>query len=274
MQMDDIKVISGPAKQGKREPLQGVKHKIMVMSGKGGVGKSTVAANIAVGLVQRGHAVGLLDADVHGPSIPRLLGATEERLMMSGDRIQPAEVLPRLKVMSIAYFLEEKDAPVVWRGPVKMGALRQFIEDVDWGELDYLIVDLPPGTGDEPLSIAQLVPKADGAVIVTTPQDIALISVRRSIRFAGLIGLKVLGLVDNMNGYVCPHCGQVAEGLGGSLAFQAAMEYGVPYLGKMPLDPRVARSAESGRPFILDRDPSADMFEPILDRIVERVENG
>ncbi len=148
--MDDIKVISGPAKQGKREPLQGVKHKIMVMSGKGGVGKSTVAANIAVGLVQRGHAVGLLDADVHGPSIPRLLGATEERLMMSGDRIQPAEVLPRLKVMSIAYFLEEKDAPVVWRGPVKMGALRQFIEDVDWGELDYLIVDLPPGIDDGP----------------------------------------------------------------------------------------------------------------------------
>ena len=182
--MADIKVISGPAKQGKREPLQGVKHKIMVMSGKGGVGKSTVAANIAVGLVQRGHAVGLLDADVHGPSIPRLLGATEERLMMSGDRIQPAEVLPRLKVMSIAYFLEEKDAPVVWRGPVKMGALRQFIEDVDWGELDYLIVDLPPGTGDEPLSIAQLVPKADGAVIVTTPEVSA---VRDADRITGLL---------------------------------------------------------------------------------------
>lgn len=267
--MDDIKVINGPAEQCKKELLPGVKHKIVVMSGKGGVGKSTVAVNIAAGLAKRGHSVGILDADIHGPSVPRLLGATGERLELLNGRIQPANVLPRLKVISIAYFLEERDAPVVWRGPVKMGALKQFIEDVEWGDLDYLIVDLPPGTGDEPLTIAQLIPQADGAVIVTTPQDIALTSVRRSIRFAGLVGLKVLGLVDNMNGFVCPHCGQEAEGLGGSLAFQAAMEYGVPYLGKVPLDPRVAKSAEAGRPFILDGEPQA--FEPILDGILERV---
>ena len=270
VQMDEIKVMSGPAEHcKKKDMIPGVKHKIMVMSGKGGVGKSTVAVNIAAGLVQRGYKVGILDADIHGPSVPRLLGATDEELEMVNGRILPAEVLPRLKVISIAYFLEERDAPVVWRGPVKMGALKQFIEDVEWGDLDYLIVDLPPGTGDEPLTIAQLIPQADGAVIVTTPQDIALTSVRRSIRFAGLVGLKVLGLVDNMNGFVCPHCGQEAEGLGGSLAFQAAMEYGVPYLGKVPLDPRVAKSAEAGRPFILDGKPKA--FEPILDGILERV---
>ena len=270
--MDDIKVINGPAEQHDKDLLPGVKHKIVVMSGKGGVGKSTVAVNIAAGLAKRGHSVGILDADIHGPSVPRLLGATGERLEMFNGRIRPAEVLPRLKVISIDYFLEERDAPVVWRGPVKMGALRQFIEDVDWGDLDYLIVDLPPGTGDEPLTIAQLIPKADGVVIVTTPQDIALTSVRRSIRFAGLVKLRVLGLVDNMNGFVCPHCGQEAEGLGGSLAFQAAMEYGVPYLGKVPLDTRVARSADSGRPFVLDGDSEA--FDPILDEILERVDGA
>jgi ATP-binding protein involved in chromosome partitioning len=266
--MDEIKVINGPAEREK-DLLPGVKHKIVVMSGKGGVGKSTIAVNIAAGLANRGHSVGILDADIHGPSVPRLLGATEERLEMVDGRIRPAEVLPRLKVISIAYFLEERDAPIVWRGPVKMGALRQFIEDVDWGDLDYLIVDLPPGTGDEPLTIAQLIPKADGAVIVTTPQDIVLTSVRRSIRFAGLVGLKVLGLVDNMNGFVCPHCGQEAEGLGGSLAFQAAMEYGVPYLGKVPLDVQVARGADAGRPFVLDDEPK--FFGPILDGMLERI---
>ncbi len=272
--MDEIKVMNGPAKQhGKKEVLPGVKHKIVVMSGKGGVGKSTVAVNIAAGLVRRGFSVGLLDADIHGPSVPRLLGATEERLMMENGRVLPAEVLPGLRVISIAYFVEEKDAPVVWRGPVKMGALKQFIEDVEWGEIDYLVIDLPPGTGDEPLSIAQLIPDADGAVVVTTPQDIALTSVRKSIRFATLVGLKVLGLVDNMNGFVCPHCGEAAEGLGGSLAFQAAMEYNIPYLGKMPLDPRVAKSAEDGRPFILDDGASAEAFGPILDSILEKV-NG
>ncbi|NLI73797.1 MAG: Mrp/NBP35 family ATP-binding protein [Euryarchaeota archaeon] len=249
--------------------LPGVKHKIVVMSGKGGVGKSTVAVNIAAGLAERGHSVGILDADIHGPSIPRLLGAPFEHLEMLNGLIQPAEVLPRLKVISIAYFLEEKDAPVVWRGPVKMGALKQFIEDVDWGDLDYLIIDLPPGTGDEPLTIAQSIPEPDGAVIVTTPQDIALTSVRRSIRFASLVKLKVLGLIDNMNGFVCPHCGEEAMGLGGSLAFQAAMEYGIPYLGKIPLDPKVAKSAEDGKPFVLNKE--GEIFKSILDEIIDRV---
>lgn len=270
--MDEIKVINGPAGQDKKALLPGVKHKIVVMSGKGGVGKSTVTVNIAAGLAKRGHSVGILDADIHGPSVPRLLGASGEHLEMSGGLIRPAEVLPRLRVISIAYFLEERDAPVVWRGPVKMGALKQFIEDVDWGDLDYLIVDLPPGTGDEPLTIAQLMPDADGAVIVTTPQDIVLTSVRRSIRFAGMVGLKVLGLVDNMNGFVCPHCGQEADGLGGSLAFQAAMEYNVPYLGKVPLDVQMARSAEAGRPFVLDG--GSTIFDTILDELLERIDEG
>jgi len=251
--------------------LLGVRHKIVVMSGKGGVGKSTVAVNLAAGLVKRGFSVGLLDADIHGPSVPKLLGRPDEQLVVVNGRILPASVLPRLKVISIAYIVEERDAPVIWRGPVKMGALRQFIEDVEWGELDFLIVDLPPGTGDEPLSVAQLIPGADGAVVVTTPQEVALISVRKSIRFAQLLGLKVLGLVDNMNGFVCPHCGEAADGLGSSLAFQAAMDYQVPYLGKIPLDPQVAQSGEAGRPFALGDGPQAKAFEPIVDKIVDAV---
>ncbi len=249
--------------------LSKIKHTIIVMSGKGGVGKSTVSVNLAVGLSMRGYEVGILDGDIHGPNIPKMLKLEDVSLAADDNGIYPAFVPPHLKVMSMAFLSPDRDQPIVWRGPMKMGALRKFIEDVYWGDLDFLIVDLPPGTGDEPLTIAQLIPKADGAVIVTTPQDIALTSVRRSIRFAGLVGLKVLGLVDNMNGFVCPHCGQEAEGLGGSLAFQAAMEYGVPYLGKVPLDPRVAKSAEAGRPFILDGEPQA--FEPILDGILERV---
>ncbi len=272
--MSDINVINGcMAQEDRAKALSGVKHKIVVMSGKGGVGKSTVAVNLAAGLVKRGYSVGLLDADIHGPSVPKLLGSPDEQLTVMDGHIRPAQILPQLRVISIAYIVEEKDAPVIWRGPVKMGAIRQFIEDVEWGELDYLIVDLPPGTGDEPLSVAQLIPNVDGAVIVTTPQEVALISVRKSIRFAHLVGLKVLGLVDNMNGFVCPHCGEAAKGLESSLAIQAAMEYGIPYLGKIPLDPQVAQSGEKGEPFVLSGDSRAEAFDSIIDKIVSTV-NG
>jgi Mrp family chromosome partitioning ATPase len=191
-----------------------------------------------------------------------------------GQRIVPAEPVPRLKVVSVAYLSQERDAPVVWRGPVKNGAIKQFIEEVEWGELDYLIVDLPPGTGDEPLSVAQLIPSPDGAVIVTTPQDVALISVKKSIRFAQMLNLPIIGLVDNMNGYVCPKCGEEADLFGGDLAVKVAEEYGIAYLGKVPLHAAVAHSGEDGVPFVLTSGPATEAFDHIVDNIVRSVESA
>ena len=161
--------------------LRRIKRKIMIMSGKGGVGKSTVAANLAAGLALRGYRVGLLDCDIHGPTIPTIFGLESAKLDVNEEGIIPIQVLSNLSVMSIGFLLENKDSPIIWRGPAKMGAIKQFLEEVSWGELDFLIIDLPPGTGDEPLSVAQLIPNCDGSVLVTTPQDVALISVRKSI---------------------------------------------------------------------------------------------
>ena len=272
--MTEIKVISKPleAIKAKTSGLARVKHKLLVLSGKGGVGKSTVAVNLAMALVQRGRRVGVLDADLHGPSVPKLLGASEAALEIADGHMHPIKVAPGLMVVSIAYLVPEPDAPVVWRGPIKMGAIKQFVEDVEWGELDYLIVDLPPGTGDEPLSVAQTIPEADGVVVVTTPQDVALISVRRSIRFTRMLGLEVIGLVDNMNGFICPHCGQASQIFGSDLAESAAKEYDVPYLGKIPLLGSVALSGEKGRPFVLGEGPDAQAFQGIVDQIVKSVE--
>jgi Mrp family chromosome partitioning ATPase len=271
---DDINVISKceAEKAIKAARLPGVKHKIVIMSGKGGVGKSTVAVNLAMALVKSGLSVGVLDADLHGPSVPKLLGCSDAQLRVVGQRIMPAEPVPGLKIVSVAYLSPERDAPVVWRGPVKNGAIKQFIEDVEWGDLDYLIVDLPPGTGDEPLSVAQLVPSPDGAVIVTTPQDVALISVKKSIRFAQMLNLPIIGLVDNMNGYVCPKCGAEADLFGGDLAVKAAEQYEIPYLGKVPLHAAVAHSGEDGVPFVLMSGPATEAFDGIVDKIVRSVE--
>ena len=193
--------------------LRRIKRKIMIMSGKGGVGKSTVAANFATGLALRGYRVGLLDCDIHGPTIPTIFGLESERPDVNEEGIIPIQVLPNLSVMSIGFLLENKDSPIIWRGPAKMGAIKQFLEEVYWGELDFLIIDLPPGTGDEPLSVAQLIPNCDGSVLVTTPQDVALISVRKSITFSEKLNVPVIGLVDNMHGLICPHCGKTMRSL-------------------------------------------------------------
>jgi ATP-binding protein involved in chromosome partitioning len=274
--VDDIKVLTKREAETaiKAARLPGVKHKIVVMSGKGGVGKSTVAVNLAMALVKQGRTVGVLDADLHGPSVPKMLGCPDAQLHVVGEKILPAEPVPRLKVVSVAYLATEKDAPVVWRGPVKMGALKQFIEEVAWGKLDYLIIDLPPGTGDEPLSIAQLIPDPDGAIIVTTPQDVALISVKKSVRFAKMLNLKVIGLVDNMNGYICPKCGEPADLFGGDLALDMAKEYGIPYLGKVPLHAAVAHGGEDGVPFVLSSGPATEAFEDIVANVIDVVEKA
>ncbi len=253
--------------------LQRVKHKIVVMSGKGGVGKSTVAVNLAFALSRKGFSVGLLDADIHGPSVPKLLGLPNLPLLMTSEnRITPAMVPPNVKVVSIAFLLSDRYSPVIWRGPLKMGVIKQFLEEVDWGELDYLIVDLPPGTGDEPLSIAQLLPSPDGTVIVTTPQDVALLSVRKSINFAKAVGLHVIGLIENMDGMKCPHCGKDIEVFGKGSAESAAIEAAIPFLGRLPLSPAVAKSGDDGKPFVLSEDDGAsETFRTITDKIIESV---
>ena len=226
--------------------LRHIKRKIMIMSGKGGVGKSTVAANLATGLALHGCRVGLLDCDIHGPTIPTIFGLESERPGVNEEGILPIQVLPNLSVMSVGFLLENKDSPIIWRGPAKMGAIKQFLEGVYWGELEFLIIDLPPGTGDEPLSVAQLIPNCDGSVIVTTPQDVALISVRKSIKFSEKLNIPVIGIVDNMHGLICPHCDKYMEVFGTGGVEKAAKDFNVPILARLPIEPKVAEMEDKG----------------------------
>lgn len=251
--------------------LRGVKHTIMVMSGKGGVGKSTVAANLAVSLAERGLEVGLLDCDIHGPTIPKLFGVENEKPEVDESGLIPVPVSSNLKIMSIGFFLDDTDSPVIWRGPAKMGAIKQFLEEVAWGKLDYLIIDLPPGTGDEPLSVAQLIPECDGAIVVTTPQDVALISVRKSIKFVQTVEIPVIGLVENMSGIVCPHCNENIDVFGSGGVSRAASDFGIKVLGTLPIEPEVASSGDSGKVFTGKGSTSQwySEFEKIVDAVVK-----
>jgi ATP-binding protein involved in chromosome partitioning len=250
--------------------LSRIEHKILVLSGKGGVGKSTVAVNLAVALVGRGKRVGLLDVDIHGPSVPTMLALEGERLLGEGDSLLPVEI-GELKVMSIGFLLRRREEAVIWRGPMKMGVIKQFLKDVEWGDLDYLIVDAPPGTGDEPLSVCQLIEDADGAIIVTTPQEVALASVRKSITFCRQLSLRVLGVVENMSGFVCPHCGKETEVFLSGGGERMAREMKVPFLGRIPLEAGISLSGDNGRPFILAAAASATAaaFEGIVRSILE-----
>jgi len=226
--------------------LRRIKRKIMIMSGKGGVGKSTVAANLAAGLALRGYRVGLLDADIHGPTIPTIFGLQSQRPDVDEGGIVPVPVLPNLSLMSIGFLLENNDSPIVWRGPAKMGAIKQFLEEVNWGELDFLIIDLPPGTGDEPLSVAQLIPDCDGSILVTTPQDVALVSVRKSIRFSEKLKVPIIGLVDNMHGLICPHCDKPIELFKPGGVEKASKDFNVPVLARLPIEPKLAEMEDKG----------------------------
>jgi ATP-binding protein involved in chromosome partitioning len=226
--------------------LRRIKRKIMVMSGKGGVGKSTIAANLAAELALRGFQVGLLDCDIHGPTVPIIFGLESAKPEVGEDGIIPIPVFSNLSVMSIGFLLEDKDSPIIWRGPAKMGAIKQFLEEVYWGELDFLIIDLPPGTGDEPLSVAQLIPNCDGSLIVTTPQDVALVSVRKSIMFLEKLNIPVIGIVDNMHGFICPHCGKLSEIFGSGGVEKASKDFNIPVLAKLPIEPIVAEMEDMG----------------------------
>lgn len=277
----NAKEIQGQQNRTDEEQIRGrldqIAHQILVLSGKGGVGKSTVAANLAVSLVLERKRVGLLDIDIHGPSIPKILNLETKRAQSAGKHMLPVEVMPNFKVMSIGFLLPDKDDAVIWRGPMKYQMIKQFLKDVEWGSLDYLIVDSPPGTGDEPLSVIQLLKKADGAIIVTTPQEVALADVRKGISFCRSLSLPVIGVLENMSGFVCPKCGESTDIFksGGGEDMAARME--VPFLGRLPIDPAIVRACDSGMPFVSSGDKQSETaraLSPAVRALLDLDENS
>jgi ATP-binding protein involved in chromosome partitioning len=252
-----------------------VRHVVLVLSGKGGVGKSTVAVNLAYALANHGYHVGLLDLDMHGPNIPKMLGIEDEKFAMMDNRIEPVHVTGMLSVVSIAFVLPDTSTPLIWRGPMKMAAIQQLLSEVNWGTLDYIVVDLPPGTGDEPLTIAQLAPNVRGAVIVTTPQDVSTLDARKSIKFVEKLGLPVIGVIENMSGMLCPHCSKEIDLFGKGGGKKVAEELNVPYLGAIPIDIEMRKAGDEGRPFIIRRgkeSASRAAVDKVMEALIREVE--
>ena len=260
-----------------RARMSKIKHKIAVISGKGGVGKSTVTVNLAVAFAMHGHAnrVGILDADIHGPSVPKIIGLEGQRLQAGPPGIFPATGLLGIRVVSIEFLLPDENAPVIWRGPLKMTAIRQFLSDIEWGNLDFLFVDLPPGTGDEPLSVAQLLPEMDGVVIVTIPSEVSQIVVKKAVTFARKLGLPIIGIVENMSGFVCPKCGAKIDIFRSGGGRKIAEELSVPFLGSIPIDEKVCEDSDKGVPFIIEHadSPASKAFMEIVRRIEESLKS-
>ncbi len=250
-----------------------IKHKILVLSNKGGVGKSSVAVNLACALSENGFKVGILDADLHGPSVAKMLGFEGKRLQAGSEGIIPITVSTNLTAVSMASLIENSDAPLIWRGPLKMIALKQFLGEVKWDNLDYLIVDSPPGTGDEPLSICQLIPELDGGVIVTTPQEIALLDSRKCVNFLKNLNIPISGIIENMSGLKCPHCGKKIDLFKSGGGEKAAKELNVPFSGKIPIDMNIVNSADEGKPYILQYKDSetAQAFEKVVKLILAQM---
>jgi ATP-binding protein involved in chromosome partitioning len=234
-----------------REGMAGIPHKILVMSGKGGVGKTTISVNLAFALAAQGLKVGILDADLHGPNVAFMAGVEGARTQVVGDRIQPVEAARGVRVLSIAFFLPNADDPVAWRGPRKSGAIRQLLADGDWSGCDVLVVDCPPGTGDEPMTVAQLIPAADGAIIVTSPQGVSLLDSRKCIGFAAELDLKVLGIVENMSGFVCPSCGERVDLFKKGGGRKTSEQQRVPFLGAVPLSAAMVAAGDDGKPLVM-----------------------
>jgi ATP-binding protein involved in chromosome partitioning len=257
-----------------KERMGKIKHKIAIISGKGGVGKSTVTVNLAAAFALQGKRVGVLDADIHGPSVPRLLGLEGKQVKASPVGAFPIEGPLGMKIMSIDFFLNET-SPTIWRGPLKMRAIKQFLTEVVWGELDYLFIDLPPGTGDEPLSVAQLLPDMDGVVIVTMPTQLSSSIVKKAVTFAERLNMQTIGVVENMSGFVCPHCGKKTEIFGSGGGERMAQQVGVPFLGSIPIDPEVSVDTDKGTPFVLAHKNSAasTAFMQIVTKVQEYINN-
>jgi ATP-binding protein involved in chromosome partitioning len=255
-QLQAYKQQASEEEQKLKDRMGKIKHKIAIISGKGGVGKSTVTVNLATAFALHGKSVGILDADIHGPSVPRLLGLEGKQVKASPAGAFPVAGPLGMKVMSIDFFLPEQ-APTIWRGPLKMRAIRQLLGDIVWGDLDFLFIDLPPGTGDEPLSIAQLLPEIDGVVIVTMPTQLSSAVVKKAITFAERLKMPIIGVVENMSGFVCPHCGQKTEIFQSGGGKKMAEEAAVPFLGSIPIDPKVGVDSDKGTPFIISHKDSA-----------------
>ncbi len=256
-----------------RASMSKIEHKIVVLSGKGGVGKSTVTANLGVALASRGHAgrVGVLDADITGPSIPKMLGVRGHRLDVGLPGVFPAIGPLDIRIVSMDFLLPSDETPVIWRGPLKSVAIRQFLADVLWGDLDFLVVDLPPGTGDEALTAMQSIPGIGGVVIVTIPSEVSQIVVKKAVTFTRQLNAPVLGIIENMSGFVCPKCGTETHifKIGGGQ--KIAEDLGVPFLGRVPLDPRICDDSDEGRPFIIEHSdsPAATAFLEIVEKVDE-----
>ncbi len=246
--------------------MKQAKHVLLVMSGKGGVGKTTVAVNIATALA-RSLRVGLLDADLHGPNAPKMLGIEGATMPVEDGKIMPVVTPQNLSVVSIAFGLPDADAPVIWRGPLKMKAIQQFIEEVAWGELDLLIVDLPPGTGDEALSVVQILSAVDAALIVTTPQQVALLDARKAVRFARQVGVKKTAVVENMSVLTCPHCGGEIELFGQGGGKRMSSQVGATFLGTLPIFPDVVKQGDAGKPPVLGGGVSSIPFATLAERV-------
>ncbi len=253
--------------------LSTIKNTIMVMSGKGGVGKSTVSVNLAATLNMLGYKVGILDADIHGPNIPKMFGVNDRKgLFSTPDGIEPPEPVKNLKVMSVGFLIKDDDDAIIWRAPLKHSVIQQFLSDVIWGDLDYLIIDLPPGTGDEPLSAAHIIGKIDGSIVVTTPQEVALLDSRKSVTFSNKLNVPVIGIVENMSGLKCPHCNEIINLFKSDGGRKAAEELKVDFLGKVPIDPQVVEDGDSGTPYVLNHidSPVTEAFKDIAEKVVEK----
>ena len=255
--------------------LDRIKHKLIVISGKGGVGKSTVSVNIAYGLAMQGYKVGILDVDIHGPSIAKMLGIEGEKLQMKakGEFPEPIKVTDNLYALTIATLVENPDDPIIWREPIKITVIKQFMQDIQWPQLDYLIVDSPPGTGDEPLSVVQTLKKVDGSLIVSTPQDIALLDARKTIKFSQKMNVPVLGIIENMSTFVCPHCGEKTDIFAGLGIEKAASDFNIEVLGNIPIDVDIVKSGDSGKAFLKDHETqtSAREFQSIVSKIIAKM---
>jgi ATP-binding protein involved in chromosome partitioning len=247
-----------------------IRHKFLVMSGKGGVGKTSTAVNLSIALANKGFKVGIMDVDLHGPDVPRMLGLNAMLEVGPNGKLTPASYSNNLKAVSVESLMPTKDEAVIWRGPIKYSAIQQFIGDVEWGELDFLVIDSPPGTGDEPLTIAQIVKDAK-AIIVTTPQEVALADVRKSISFCKRVKMAVFGLIENMSGLSCPHCGEIIDLFGSGGGEKTARQFDLNFLGRIPIDPNVVQCGDSGQCY---RDANADSnvsraFDDIAGKMAE-----
>jgi len=253
-----------------KEKLDRIRHTFIVLSGKGGVGKSTVAVNLTLSLSLRGLRIGLLDVDIHGPSVPKLLGLSGQRVVVMNQEIVPIEVYSQIKVVSMGFLLDGNEQAVIWRGPMKANVIREFLQHVAWGDLDTLVVDCPPGTGDEPLSVAQLLGAKSSAIIVTTPQQVATIDVEKCITFCRQLNLPIAGIIENMSGFICPHCGKEVDIFSSGGGEKLAKNYGIAFLGSIPLDPDIVKSGDEEQPYMYfySKTKTAEKFDEIVERIV------